>query len=127
MNTTAQQFNSTRATSRSTTTPPTRDHIFARYSKGNQYDPASNSVALLGNTVNEAYLQNGALNWTHSFSPNLTNEARFGKNYVKLPHGLTTFDSSVGALANTWASSTAILPASMACPCSAFPAARSPT
>ena len=73
------------------------DHIFARYSKGNQYDPANNSVALLGNTINEAYLQNGALNWTHSFSPNLTNEARFGKNYVKLPHGLTTFDSSVGA------------------------------
>ena len=77
------------------------DHIFARYSKGNQYDPSSNSVALLGNTVNEAFLQNGAVNWTHSFSPNMTNEARFGKNYVKLPTGITTFDSSVGALGNT--------------------------
>ena len=29
------------------------------------------------------------------------NEARFGKNYVKLPHGLTTFDASVGALGNS--------------------------
>jgi carboxypeptidase family protein len=78
-----------------------RDHLFARFSKGDQYDPATNSVALLGNTVNEAYLLNGTVNWSHTFTPNLMNEARFGKNYVKLPHGLTTFDSSVGALANS--------------------------
>ena len=57
-------------------------HFFARYSKGDQYDPATNSVALLGNTVNEAYLDNGTLNWTHTFSPSLLNEIRFGKNYV---------------------------------------------
>ena len=77
-----------------------KDHLFARYSKGDQYDPATNSIALLGNTVNEAYLDNATVNWTHTFSPNLMNEARFGKNYVKLPHGLTTFDPSVGALGN---------------------------
>ena len=58
-------------------------------------------MALLGNTVNEAYLLNGTVNWSHTFSPNLMNEARFGKNYVKLPHGLTTFDGAVGALGNT--------------------------
>src|SRR5712692_6745910 len=101
VNTTAQQFNSDQGDIKVDYNASNNDHIFARYSKGNQYDPSSNSVALLGNTVNEAYLQNGALNWTHSFSPNLTNEARFGKNYVKLPTGLTTFDSSVGALATT--------------------------
>ncbi|MGA8619394.1 MAG: hypothetical protein WB660_12870, partial [Candidatus Sulfotelmatobacter sp.] len=78
-----------------------KDHFFARYSKGDQYDPATNSVALLGNTVNEAYLDNGTLNWTHTFSPSLLNEIRFGKNYVKLPHGLTTFDPAVGALGNS--------------------------
>jgi hypothetical protein len=101
VNTTAQQFNSDQGDIKVDYNVSDRDHIFARYSKGNQNDPQSNSVALLGNTVNEAYLQNGALNWTHSFTPNITNEARFGKNYVKLPHGLTTFDPSVGALANS--------------------------
>jgi hypothetical protein len=101
VNTTAKQFNSDQGDIKVDYNASNRDHIFARYSKGNQFDPANNSVALLGNTINEAYLQNGALNWTHSFSSNLTNEARFGKNYVKLPHGLTTFDTSVGALANT--------------------------
>ncbi len=101
INTTAHQYNSDQGDIKVDYNASDRDHVFARYSKGNQYDPASNSVALLGNTVNEAFLQNGALNWTHSFSPNLTNEARFGKNYVKLPTGLTTFDSSVGALGNS--------------------------
>jgi len=101
VNTKAQQFNSDQGDIKVDYNISNSDHLFARYSKGSQYDPSSNSVALLGNTVNEAYLQNGALNWTHSFTPNLTNEARFGKNYVKLPTGLTTFDSSVGALGTT--------------------------
>ncbi len=98
INTTAKQFNSDQGDIKVDYNISNKDHLFARYSKGDQYDPATNSVALLGNTVNEAYLQNGALNWSHTFSPNLMNEVRFGKNYVKLPHGLTTFDASVGAL-----------------------------
>jgi hypothetical protein len=101
INTTAQQFNSDQGDIKVDYNVSDRDHIFARYSKGDQNDPSSNSVALLGNTVNQAFLHNGAVNWTHSFSPNLTNEARFGKNYAKLLTGLTTFDSSVGALGNT--------------------------
>jgi hypothetical protein len=101
VNTTAQQFNSDQGDIKVDYNMSNKDHIFARYSKGNQNDPSSNSVALLGNTVNQAFLQNGAINWTHSFSPNMTNEARFGKNYTKLLTGLTTFDSSVGALGNT--------------------------
>ena len=60
--------------------------------------PWSTPRPLLGNTVNEAYLQSGAASWNHTFSPNLLNEARFGMNYVKLPHGLTTFDPAV----ETW-------------------------
>jgi hypothetical protein len=100
VNTTAQQYNSDQGDIKVDYKPSNKDSVFVRFSKGNQYDPATNSVALLGNTVNEAYLLNGALNWTHSFSSNLLNEVRFGKNYVKLPHGLTTFDSSVGQLGN---------------------------
>ncbi|MGA7049271.1 MAG: TonB-dependent receptor, partial [Candidatus Sulfotelmatobacter sp.] len=100
INTTGNQYNSDQGDIKVDYNFSDKDHLFARYSKGDQYDPATNSVALLGNTVNEAYLQNGALNWTHTFSSSLMNEARFGKNYVKLPHGITTFDPSVGALGN---------------------------
>jgi hypothetical protein len=101
VNTTAQQYNSDQGDIKIDYNPRDKDHVNFRYSKGNQYDPATNSVALLGDTVNEAYLQSGAANWTHTFSPNLINEARFGMNYVKLPHGLTTFSSAVGDLGNT--------------------------
>jgi hypothetical protein len=100
-NVTDSQFNSDQGDIKVDFIPSTNDHLFARYSKGDQYDPATNSVALLGNTVNEAYLDNGVADWTHTFSSSLMNDVRFGKNYVKLPHGLTTFDSSVGALANS--------------------------
>jgi len=101
LNTTAQQFNSDQGDLKVDYVISEKDHLFARFSKGDQYDPTINSVALLGNTVNEAYLLNGTVNWSHTFTSNLMNEVRFGKNYVKLPHGLTTFNSSVGALGNT--------------------------
>ena len=57
VNTTAQQFNSDQGDIKVDYNVSNNDHFFARYSKGNQYDPSSNSVALLGNTVNEAYLR----------------------------------------------------------------------
>jgi hypothetical protein len=101
INTTGQQFNSDQGDIKVDYNATEKDHINFRYSKGNQYDPMSNSQPLLGNTVNEAYLQSGAANWNHTFSPNLLNEARFGMNYVRLPHGLTTFSSGVGALGNS--------------------------
>jgi Carboxypeptidase regulatory-like domain len=101
VNTTATQYNSDQGDIKVDYLLSQRDHIFARFSKGNQYDPTTNSVALLGNVVNEAYLLNGAADWTHTFSSSLMNDARFGKNYVKLPHGLTTFSSAVGALGNS--------------------------
>jgi hypothetical protein len=101
VNVTDQQFNSDQGDIKLDYIASDKDHVFGRYSKGDQYDPSTNSVALLGNIVNEAYLDNGALDWTHSFSPNLMNDVRFGKNYVKLPHGLTTFSPAVGELANT--------------------------
>ena len=100
VNVTGQQFDSDQGDIKVDYNASAKDHLFFRFSKGDQYDPATNSVALLGNTVNEAYLDNGTLNWAHTFTPSLLNEVRFGKNYVKLPHGLTTFDPAVGTLAN---------------------------
>jgi hypothetical protein len=96
-----QQYNSDQGDVKVDYNATEKDHLNFRYSKGDQNDPLNNSVALLGDMVNEAYLQSGAVNWNHTFSPNLLNEARFGMNYVKLPHGLTTFASSVGALGNS--------------------------
>jgi hypothetical protein len=100
-NTVDQQYNSDQGDIKVDYNASSKDHINARFSKGDQYDPTTNSVALLGNTINEAYLLNGSANWTHTFTPNLLNEVRFGKNNVKLNHGLTAFDSSVGALGNS--------------------------
>jgi hypothetical protein len=100
-NVTAQRYNSDQGDIKVDFKPTEKDSAFVRFSKGDQYDPSSNSVALFPSTVNEAYLLNGALNWTHSFSPNLLNEVRFGKNNVRLTTGLNTFNSAVGQLGNT--------------------------
>jgi hypothetical protein len=101
VNTTDQQFNTDQGDIKVDYNVSSKDHISARYSKHNEFDPATNSVALLGNTLSEAWLNNGSANWTHSFAPNLLNEARFGKNGIKLIAPTTTFDASVGDLANT--------------------------
>jgi hypothetical protein len=101
LNTTARQVNSDQGDVKIDFIPSEKDRFYGRYSKGDQYDPASNSVAILGNTVNEAYIQSGAVNWTHTFTPNFLNEVRVGLNWIKLPHGITSFDNSVGQLANT--------------------------
>jgi hypothetical protein len=94
----SQQFNTDQGDVKVDYDLSNSDRFFGRYSKGDQNDPTNNSVALLGDTINQAYLQNGALNWTHTFSSNLMNEARFGLNWVKLPHGITSFSSAVGDL-----------------------------
>jgi hypothetical protein len=100
-NTIDQQYNSDQGDIKVDYNVSNKDHLNARFSKSNQYDPQNNSVALLGNTINEAYLLTGSVNWNHTFSPSLLNEVRFGKNNIKLNHGLTAFDPSVGALGNS--------------------------
>jgi len=101
LNTTSQQFNSDQGDIKIDFDPSERDRFFGRFSKGDQYDPLNNSQALLGNQVNEAYILSGGINWTHTFSPNLLNEFRIGENWTRLPHGLTTFNPSVGKLAES--------------------------
>jgi hypothetical protein len=101
INTTFQQYNSDQGDIKVDIKPTEKDSAFVRFSKGDQYDPLTNSVALLGNTVAQAFLLNGSASWTHSFSPNLLNEVRFGKNNVRLATGQTTFAGSVGQLGNS--------------------------
>ena len=97
----AQQYNTDQGDIKIDYNLSNNDRFSGRFSKGNQFDPSTNSVAILGNNVNSAHLDNTAVNWTHTFSPNLLNEARFGVNYVRYSAGITSFDSSVGALGNT--------------------------
>lgn len=99
VNTTDKQFNSNQGDVKVDYNLSSKDHINARYSKADENDPATNSVALLGDTLSQAWLNNGSVNWDHTFSPSLLNEARFGKNGIKLIAPNFTF--SIGDLANT--------------------------
>jgi hypothetical protein len=72
------------------------DHVFFRYSQAHIKNPSIN-VFTLGNpglAIDEP-LKNIVADWTHSFSPNLLNEARFGISSVKFDQ-----TSNVGGLGN---------------------------
>ena len=64
-----------------------RDHIFGRYSHAKQHNPTVNSFALLGTGFSDAPIDNEVIDWSHTFSPSLLNDVRFGINYVKLDNG----------------------------------------
>lgn len=66
-----------------------KDRLFGRYSQSFQEIPLSNSYALAYNTFNNAPTHNGVLDWTHTISPSLINDARIGVNYVRVNTGST--------------------------------------
>jgi hypothetical protein len=94
-----QQFNSDQGDIKVDYNITGNDRMFGRYSQGYQHDPRANSFGLLGSTANVAHLKNGVLDWSHTFSPSLLNDARFGMNWVSFSDGSYTFPSSVTALA----------------------------
>jgi Carboxypeptidase regulatory-like domain/TonB dependent receptor len=78
-----------------------KDSLYARISEAFQDNPETNSFALLFDTFNQARLQNGVVNWTHNFSPNILSEAGVGANYVRvtnggLDHGLGNLGENLG-------------------------------
>ena len=75
-----------------------KDHIFGRYSHAKQHNPTINSLALLGTGFSDAPINNEVVDWSHTFSSTLLNDARVGVNYVKLRNG-TAFANSIGNLA----------------------------
>jgi hypothetical protein len=66
-----------------------KDHLFGRYSHANQHNPSDNSFALLGGGFSDAPIENIAVDWSHTFSPTLVNDARVGINHVRLHNGPT--------------------------------------
>src|ERR1700722_9391374 len=67
--------------------PEDKDYFNFRYSRGRQDAPGLNTFPLFYNSFNTSPFQNGVLNWTRTFKPNLINEARFGVNYIELISG----------------------------------------
>lgn len=63
------------------------DRMYLRISEGSQDSPVFNSFRLLFDTFSQARLENGVINWTHNFSPNMLNEASVGANYVRVARG----------------------------------------
>jgi Carboxypeptidase regulatory-like domain len=74
-----------------------RDRLSARYSQQYQNDPLTNSLAILGNTSTVAPVHNAVGSWTHTFSPNILNEARFGASWITITTA-TSFTPSIGDL-----------------------------
>src|SRR5215471_16004408 len=70
------------------------DWLYARISEGAQDNPSTNSVKLFFDSFNVARLENGVINWTHTFTPNVLSEARVGGNYVQIHNG--GFDKGLG-------------------------------
>lgn len=73
------------------------DHFEGRYSQEYQDDPGSNSLLILGNSFAHAPIHNVVGTLTHTFSPTMLNELRFGTSWVTLFNG-TTFDPKIGDL-----------------------------
>ncbi len=73
------------------------DHFDGRYSQEYQNDPSSNSLLALGNGFTHAPIHNVVGSWTHTFSPSMLNELRFGTSWITLLTG-STFDPKIGTL-----------------------------
>ena len=58
--------------------------------------PDDKSFALLAGGFSDAPIENIAVDWSHTFSPTLLNDVRFGINHVRLHNG-PTFSSAAAA------------------------------
>ena len=74
-----------------------RDRFSARYSQQYQNDPLTNSLAIQANTATHAPVHNVVGSWTHTFTPNILNEARVGASWIGITTD-TSFVPSIGDL-----------------------------
>lgn len=88
-----QQFNTNQYDIKIDFNASSKDHLFGRYSHAKQHNPTSRSFELLSGGFSDAPIENFALDWSHSFSPNFLNDVRFGINHVRLHNG-PVFDSA---------------------------------
>ncbi|PYU20569.1 MAG: hypothetical protein DMG32_22105, partial [Acidobacteria bacterium] len=95
--TTASLFNNSQYDIKIDFNATANDHIFGRYSHAKQHNPSLNSFVLIGTGFSDAPIENTVVDWSHSFSPTLLNDLRFGVNHIRLHNG-TDFAASVGNL-----------------------------
>ena len=74
-----------------------KDRLSARWAQEYQNDPLTNSLVILGNSSTHAPVHNAVGTWTHTFSPNILNEARFGASWITIITA-TSFTPSIGDL-----------------------------
>jgi carboxypeptidase family protein len=91
-----QQFNTNQYDIKIDYNASSNDHLFGRYSHAKQHNPTTKSFALLSGGFSDAPIENFALDWSHTFSPTLLNDARVGINHVRLHNG-PTFDTAAAA------------------------------
>ena len=96
-NTLTQAFNADQGDVKVDYTISKNDRFEGRYSQGYQNDPSSNSLLILGNTFAQAPTHNVVGTWTHTFGPNILNEARLGTSWITIFNG-SAFDPAIGAL-----------------------------
>ena len=92
-----QQYNTKQGDAKIDWNVTSKDRLSGRYSQEYQDDPLSNSLLILGNGYTHAPVHNVVGTWTHTFSPNILNEARFGTSWISIVSG-TTFNPAIGDL-----------------------------
>ena len=78
-----------------------KDRVFGRYSQSATSNPSTNSVPIFYNSFANYPTKNGVVDWVHTVSPSIVNDARVGVNYVDInngaaANGLTNFSNTVG-------------------------------
>jgi hypothetical protein len=66
-----------------------KDRISGRYSQQSVTATTNNTLGLLGNTSKTFPIQNFAIDWTHTFSSSLVNDARAGFQYFPVTEGFS--------------------------------------
>jgi hypothetical protein len=82
-----QQFNTYQYDIKVDFNASSNDHLSGRYSHAKQHNPTTRSFDLLSGGFSDAPIDNIAIDWSHTFSPTLLNDVRFGINHVRLHNG----------------------------------------
>src|SRR5579859_6691299 len=69
--------------------PSDRDHLMGRWSQQGVEAPTTNSILLLGNADKTFPLKNFVVDYTHTFTTNLLNDARIGFSYFPVTEGFS--------------------------------------
>jgi len=69
--------------------PSEKDHVMGRWSQQGVEALNTNSIALLGNSDKTFPLKNFVLDETHTFNPNVLNDARIGFSYFPVTEGFS--------------------------------------